>query len=281
MHIEGTIRSADGLELYRQSWLTDGPQRASILLSHGLAEHSGRYTNLVERLLPRGYSLHALDHRGHGRSGGERCYVDRFHLFVDDLDLLRREVRAEQPSGPLVLLGHSMGGAIAAAYAVRHQRHLDALALSGPATAGATDANLVQRWWLRATSVVAPHHKLPALPATAICRDPAVVAAYLDDPLVSKGCVTARLRAEIRRTATALGTEAAVLTIPILLQHGEADELVSVEASRRLAVTVQSASVTLHTYPGLAHEVFNEPEHEMVIDDLLAWLDDQSNRPTD
>jgi acylglycerol lipase len=280
MHDEATLTTGDGTLLFRQWWSPDTAPRGTVMISHGLAEHSGRYANVVDRLVPAGYVVHAHDHRGHGRSGGERCYVDHIDRFVEDLELVRTVVRQQHPTGPLILLGHSMGGGIALAYAVRYQRHLDALALSGPASDGGKNLNVVQRLLIRTLARVAPHHKMPALPSEAICRDPAVVAAYDNDPLVFRGVTTARLLGELRRNAALLATQSPSITLPVLLQHGEADELVSVEATRRLVRTLGSSSVTVHTYPGLAHEVFNEPEKAAVLTDLVTWLDQVTVQPT-
>jgi alpha-beta hydrolase superfamily lysophospholipase len=271
-HVSGTFDSSDGLAIFFQGWLPANPARATLMIAHGLAEHSGRFANVIEHLVPLGYAVYALDHRGHGRSGGERCYVDRFDQFVADLEVFRRTVRSAQPTGPLILIGHSMGGAIALAYTIRYQRELDGLVLSGPASTHGRSYSMFESARIEVLARLLPHRRLSPLPSTAISRDAAVVAGYDSDPLVTRNGPTARLRRELRRVVRDFPARLSDITLPVLLQHGEADELVSVQASVFLADRLGSESITLHTYPGLAHEVYNEPERERVLEDLAAWL---------
>ncbi|TML11480.1 MAG: lysophospholipase [Actinobacteria bacterium] len=271
-HLSGTLDSTDGLAIFFQRWAPAGAARATLMISHGLAEHSGRYGNVIEHLVPLGYAVYALDHRGHGRSDGERCHVDRFDQFVDDLERFRQTVRSAQPTGPLILIGHSMGGAIALAYTIRHQQHLDGLVLSGPASTRGRSPSIFESARIEVLARLMPHRRLPPLPSSAISRDAAVVAAYDRDPLVTRNGPTVRLRRELRRVARNFPASMPGITLPVLIQHGEADELVSVEASVFLADRLGSESITLHTYPGLAHEVYNEPERGRVLEDLAGWL---------
>ena len=131
-HYEGTLRGIRGNDIYYQGWRPDGACRAVLVIVHGLAEHGGRYANLVERLVPRGYAAYALDHPGHGRSGGPRAYIGRFHEFTDGVALFVDRVRELEPDRPLFLVGHSMGGLIGALYLIRHQGVCTGAILSGP-----------------------------------------------------------------------------------------------------------------------------------------------------
>src|SRR5919205_591186 len=126
---EGTFPVRGGLDIYWQAWRGDVPIRATVVISHGAAEHSGRYRHVVERLVPDGYAIAALDHRGHGRSEGRRAVIDRWANAVADLDTFVDRARDEQPDTPLFLLGHSLGGAIALSCALGHQDKLDGLIL--------------------------------------------------------------------------------------------------------------------------------------------------------
>ena len=116
---EGRFAGARGLGIYYQRWLPAGPARAILLVAHGYAEHSGRYANLVGAVLPRGYAVYALDHRGHGRSDGARVWIDDVADYLTDLKAFCDLVRVEQPHGRIYLVGHSMGAMIATAYAAR------------------------------------------------------------------------------------------------------------------------------------------------------------------
>jgi alpha-beta hydrolase superfamily lysophospholipase len=171
-----------------------------------------------------------------------------------------------------------MGGAIALAYTMRFQQHLDGLMLSGPASTGGRSYSVFERLQLEILSRIAPRFRLTALPSTAICRDAAVVAAYDRDPLVYHEGPTARLRYELRGAVRAFPEHMPDIKVPVLVQHGSADALVSPAASRLLADRLGSQSVTLHVYEGLAHEVFNEPERQQVLDDLVSWLEAQCPR---
>jgi lysophospholipase len=272
-HEEGTLAVGDGLVLFHQSWTPIGPVRAAVIVVHGLGEHSGRYAGVVDRLVGRGCAVHAMDHRGHGRSEGARCDVERFDDFVDDLERFRRLVRERHPSAPLVVLGHSMGGAVVLAHAVRHPGAADALALSAPASGGGPRT----AWWrvaqLRLQARLRPRSRATGLEPGAVTRDAAEAAAYAADPLVHHGPVPIRIRSESRAAARALPRRVGAITAPVLLLHGEADLLVPALASRVLAGRLGSRSITLRTYPGLYHEVFHEPERERVLDDLVDWME--------
>src|SRR5262249_41530017 len=132
-HRTGQLEGSKALTLYWQAWLPEEAPKAVVVLAHGLAEHSGRYAHVAEHLVAHGYAVYALDHRGHGRSQGRRAQVGRMDYAVHDLDRFAAQVRSDQPGKALFLLGHSMGGGIALAYALRYQDELRGLVLSGPA----------------------------------------------------------------------------------------------------------------------------------------------------
>jgi len=130
-HKEGRFTGYKNLGLYYQYWLPDKSPKAILLVVNGMAEHSGRYTNLVDYFVPKGYGVYGHDHRGHGKSEGLRCYVDRFSDYVSDLKTFFDIVRGQHGDAKIFLVGHSMGGTIATAYAVQHQQELAGLLLSG------------------------------------------------------------------------------------------------------------------------------------------------------
>ena len=140
-HLEGTFEGKGGLAIFHQRWLPAGDARAVLLIAHGYGEHSGRYGNVVEEFVPRGYAVYALDHRGHGRSEGERVHVDHFDDYVEDLKTYLDQIRNETGDLPIYLLGHSMGSFIATSYAARYRDELTGLILSG----GNLDRDLYMR----------------------------------------------------------------------------------------------------------------------------------------
>ena len=271
-HVEWTLTGHGGATLHAQGWLPEGEPRDVIAIAHGYAEHGGRYGNLVERLVPQGYAIYALDHRGHGRSGGKRALVDRMAWVIEDFHQFVRELRGRHGGQRIKLLGHSMGGNVAFGYALRWPEDLSGLILSGPLIGGSMPA--VQRAVLRLLSAVAPNTGMIALPPEAVSRDPAVVEAYRNDPLVTVGKVAARTAHEMFKAVGTYLPAAPHMAVPVLIQHGEADGLVPLAGARPVIDAIGAQDKTVITYPGLFHEIYNEPEKDAVIGDLARWLEE-------
>jgi acylglycerol lipase len=269
---ESRLCAADGLHLHLRRWRPTSAPAATVLIAHGFAEHGGRYATLASRLTDSGYAVVAADHRGHGLSGGKRRSVARFQQYVDDLDTVVRDVRSPDAHVPLVLLGHSMGGLIALAYATQHADNLAGLVLSAPAVLPGRVSS-ARRAVGRVLSQVAPDLGVLRLPLHRISRDRAIVTAYRNDPLVCAGPLRARLGAEMIDTMRTVDAALPSLRVPLLAMQGTADGLVEPGAARHVVERAGSADRTLHEYPGLWHEIFNEPERELVLSDLVAWLD--------
>jgi len=261
-----------GIPIAHREWLPDDEARGSVVIAHGINEHSGRYAYVADRLVRDSWLVAALDHRGHGLSGGRRAAVERFDDWVTDLDGYIRGVLTEAPR-PLFLLGHSLGGLIATIYALRHQDALDGLILSSPSVmppprmspATVRAGRLLSRW--------ASNMPVVALRLDAVSRDPAVVQAYRDDPLVHLGKMRARTGAEALRAIEEVQSDISKLHLPLLTVQGTVDLLVDPGAARWVDSHAGSPDHTLRIYDGLYHEVFNEPERDQVLDDLAGWLD--------
>ena len=262
-----------GAKLHVTHWLPAGRPRAIVLLAHGYAEHAGRYDHVAKRLTGAGYALYAIDHWGHGRSDGTPGFVPRFSAFTDGMAELLTLVEVNHADTPRLLLGHSMGGLIATLFLIERQQAFVAAALSGPAILPAAPPSRFTVWISRFLSRFFPRLGVLALDASGVSRDPAVVAAYQADPLVYPGKIGARLGKEFMDAMAAAKAGAPTITLPILIQHGEADRLTAPDGSRYLFEHVSSADKTLKIYPGLFHEIYNEPEQDAVLDDLLGWFD--------
>ncbi|HZB39423.1 MAG TPA: alpha/beta hydrolase [Ilumatobacter sp.] len=273
VHSEGNFVSTDGLTIYHQAWLPGGAPKAVVILLHGLAEHSGRYVRMAEALTDAGYAVHALDHRGHGRSDGKRTYVKSYADYQRDIAHFRRLVEQQHPGLPLFVLGHSMGGNLALGHVLDHQAGVRGLVLSAPALAPGASLSPTKIRLARLVGRIAPGLPAEALSAEAISRDPAVVAAYRADPLVFNGKITAGVAAALLGSMEAFPPRYAELELPVLLQHGTADALVAIAGTRELETALVNAKVTTHYYDGLYHEIFNEAEQATVIADTIAWLD--------
>ncbi|MEA2197087.1 MAG: acylglycerol lipase [Solirubrobacteraceae bacterium] len=271
-HTEGTFPGVGELSIFWQAWLPPGPCRGVVVIVHGAGEHSGRYPHVAARLVREGYAVYALDHRGHGRSGGPRAYIDRMDNAVTDLDTFVLRAAAEHPGLPVFLLGHSMGGMVSLCYALRHQDRLDALVLSAP-LAALEAASPALRIAAKVLSALAPRLPVIAVDPSLVSRDPAVVAAYKADPLVYHGKLPARTVGEFAVAVESFPTRVPEITLPTLIMYGTADRLCPPAGSVMVGERIGSSDVTVTSYPGLYHEIFNEPEQEQVMNDMCAWLD--------
>jgi alpha-beta hydrolase superfamily lysophospholipase len=271
-HVEDTFSGAGGAELFWQAWLPEGDPKAVVVIAHGAGEHSGRYSHVGSHLAGAGYATYALDHRGHGRSHGKGANIERMSLVVADLDGLVTLAAGRHSGAKVFLLGHSMGGAISIAYALAHQDRLAGLLLSGPAAAleAASKAELVGA---RVLSRIAPGLGVFAVDSSDVSRDPEVVRAYDEDPLVHDGKLPARTVGELAACARAFPDEVGRITLPLLVMHGTADAITPPHGSRMVHERAGSTDKTLELYEGLYHEILNEPEQAQVLADLTAWLD--------
>jgi alpha-beta hydrolase superfamily lysophospholipase len=265
-----SLHGVDGVQIFTQSWLPDAADpRAIVVLVHGFGEHSDRYDWVAGRLVTAGYAVYASDHRGHGRSQGDRALVD-VDTVVADIDRLVDRAAGAHPQLPVAMLGHSLGGLIAIRYALAHQRRLRALVLSGPLAA--LDAPAPALALARGLARIAPRLGVTSLDARLVSRDPAVVAAYREDPLVHHGPIPAQTVAQMARTVERLPDVVGRITLPTLIVYGTADGLCPPSGAVMLAERIGSVDLTTRAYEGLYHEILNEPERETVMGDVLGWL---------
>lgn len=268
---EGSLGGVRGLRISFRTWAPSSAPDGVVVIAHGFAEHGGRYRRVAERLVDEGLAVRVADHRGHGRSEGRRTSVVRFDDYVDDLASVIAGAREQWRAVPLVLLGHSMGGLIALSLAVRTDPSIDALVLSAPA-ACPRDVSRLTLTMGRALSRVAPNVGVLRLPLNRISRDPAVVEAYNTDPLVFRTPLRARLGAEMLATMERVDAALPSLRVPLLVMQGTADGLIDPGCGPHVYERAGSRDKTLKMYDGLWHEIFNEPEREHVLDDLVAWV---------
>ena len=270
-----TLTTGDGLRLHLRRWATAGPARGTVQIVHGLGEHIERYAPLAAALNEAGWHVVGHDQRGHGRSEGARGAVPGLHALLYDLAAVRDHVGGP---GRHVLLGHSMGGLVAARFVAenlqtapaRWLREVDGLVLSSPAfDVGLTFA---QGFLLRLLGGMAPDVSVGnGLKPAWISRDAAVVARYVADPLVHKR-VTPRLVRFMVEEGRHVLTLARHWRTPTLLMWAQADRCVRPGGSQAFAVAAPPSIVTTQGWPGLHHEIFNEPEREQVTARLTAWL---------
>ena len=269
---ERTFDGAGGVRIVYDVWTPDTAPRGVVVLAHGYGEHARRYDHVAERFGQAGLAMYALDHRGHGRAGGKRVRVRHMREFVDDYRTLVLMARKENPGIPLIVLGHSMGGGIAFAYGAQYPGEYDLMVLSGPAIAAHTGVSKWKALLGKTVGSMLPDLPIEQIDPDAVSRDPKVVADYKTDPLVYRGKLPAGIGKALLLVGESMERTAPSITAPLLVVHGEDDQLVSAEGSRLLVRCIGSKDVALKVYPDLYHEVFNEPERDQVLDDVTNWI---------
>ena len=268
-----TYTASDGDNLAVQDWHLphDVKPRASVLLVHGLGEHAGRYDGLARLLNHWGFHVRGYDQYGHGQSGGVRGALPQSHRLLDDLADLVESTRRRQPGLPLLLLGHSLGGLVAAGFVARRIGAVDGLVLSSPALA--TRMNLLQRLLLAVVPRVAPNLTVGnGLDPDHLSHDPDVVQAYRDDPLVHDR-ISGRLARFLVDEAAVVHSRAPGWSVPTLLLYAGGDRLVDPRGSKAFAKAAPRDVVSAHCFEGAYHEIFNEPQAQPVFVRLQQWLD--------
>lgn len=273
---EGTFNGPGGISLYEHWWRPRGEHHANVVLVHGLKDHGARYDHVGEWLAGRGYATHAIDLRGHGKSEGERFFVEAFDEYVDDLDAFVTRVLEKEPGKPLFLLGHSMGGAVATLFVLLRKPDLKGLVLSAPALEPTENVSPVL---IRLSGIISrffPRAPVTKVDVKALSHLPEVIEAARRDPLSNDRPAPARTGYEILRAMQRIRERAKEITLPLMVMHGTEDHLTSPQGSERLFELAGSEDKELKLYKGLYHEILNESEQERVLEDITRWLDNQS-----
>jgi alpha-beta hydrolase superfamily lysophospholipase len=249
--------------IHVSTWSGDGAPRFVTLLAHGYGEHAGRYEHVAAMLVDLGAVVYAPDHLGHGRSSGERALVADIETIVDDLHAVADRARADHPGLPVVLVGHSMGGLIAARFAQRYGDELSALVLSGPVVGGNPAFELLLG--------MDPIPEIPIDPAV-LSRDPEVGAAYATDPLVYHGPFHKATLQALATSANVVAAGGTLGDLPTLWIHGAADQLVPYDVTAATMDKIKGTSLRHTAYDGAAHEVFNETNKDEVLGEVEDFL---------
>jgi alpha-beta hydrolase superfamily lysophospholipase len=270
-----TLTTGDRLKLHLRRWPATGPAHGTVQIVHGLGEHIGRYDALAQKLNAAGWHVAGHDQRGHGRSEGPRGTIAGSHTLLMDLSSVIDHLRGE---GRHILLGHSMGGLVAARFVAeslmnetrRWARDVDGLVLSSPALdLGLTPFN---RLLLAVLSRLAPNLRVSnGLNPDWISRNTQVVRLYRDDPLVHDR-VTPQLVRFLVEEGRLVQERAARWRLPTLLMWAAADRCVAPAGSAAFAAAAPPGVVTGRVFPSLYHEIFNEPERKLVVAELITWL---------
>ena len=275
-HDQGNFLGADKIDLYYQSWHPDCSIKGIVAIVHGLGGHSDIFGNLVKFLCDRGLAVYGFDLRGHGRSPGQRGYINNWSEFREDLKAFL-ELIATKDKSPLFLLGQSLGGTITLDYALHYPSQLQGLILLSPALKVSVDP--LKSILGRTFSRFMPRFTLDTgFDLAAGSRDPQVVAAYVQDSLRhTKG--TARLATQFWQTAAWIEMNAAMLEVPLLILHGGADRITMPESSRLLFETINFTDKEIKEYPESYHELHNDLNYQEVFIDIENWLEKHLIKP--
>jgi len=271
-NIESEFNGFNDTKIFYQSWTPDSP-KGLVIVIHGYGEHSGRYMNVVNTLVPEGYTVWALDHRGHGRSGGKRCHVNRFTDFLEDVAIFEEIARKAHPDLPVHVVGHSMGSLIANHYvSSREKQDYRSLTLSGTGAASGPAISGAVKVVSKILSSILPGLSIPSgLDPNFTSSDKAYVETYINDPLVENK-ITARLGNEMMSCLPKMIPAAARLGIPTMMQVGSEDEAFHPDSWDALFNAIGVEDKQFKKYEGFLHEVYNEVKKEIPLGDLKDWI---------
>ncbi|REG83432.1 alpha/beta hydrolase [Algoriphagus antarcticus] len=272
-HLETSYETHDGKKLYLQAWMTESP-KASMLLVHGLGEHSSRYLHLVEKLNEMSISVFTFDGRGHGKSaeGKPDAYFESYEDYLKDIDALFGKVKSYVPGVPAFLYGHSMGGGMVAAYALKYKPDTAGMIMSSPAIKPAEGTSMFLIAISSLVSKYFPRLKALQLDAQKISRIPAEVEKYLNDPLVYTDAIPARTGFELLQMMRFIQENASDFTLPFLLIHGTDDGLTNPKGSELLFQKAVSTDKAIRIFPGGYHELINDLDREEVMELICQWI---------
>jgi acylglycerol lipase len=266
-----TFQGVGGLNIFFRSWRPEQRVRGVVVISHGFNSHSGHYLWVAERLVASGFAVYALDHRGRGKSDGERFFVEKVSDYVNDLASFVQLAKSREPNLPVYLLGHSAGGVISCVYTLEHQAELAGLICESFAfQVYAPDFALAV---LKGISHIAPHAHVLKLPNQFFSRDPKVVEAMNEDPLIAHEVQPTLTVAEMVRADERLKKEFSQITLPVLIMHGTDDRVTKPGGSQLFYESAGSADKTLKLYEEHYHDLLNDLGKEGVLADIQSWID--------
>ncbi|MHA1328173.1 MAG: lysophospholipase [Promethearchaeota archaeon] len=274
--IEGKFEGLDGLKLYYQGWIPENEPKAIIQVVHAFAEHSGRYKNIINELIPLNYAIYAHDLRGHGKSDGIRNFVENMEQYVEDQKIFYDLLKEKYPNLPFLMLGHSFGAVIILNFLERHESLIRGAILSALGTKLAIKSSGLMKMLAKIFSKIAPKMRSSSgLKPEFLSHDPKVVKRYKEDPFVNYKKITARLGLIMIESFEKIPEILQKLKIPILIQCGSEDKLVS--GASTLKKMIKNDNIKIFIYDGLYHEIYNESieYRKKVLSDLVKWLDEQ------
>lgn len=259
--------------IHYRRWASNDDVRGIVLIVHGLGEHCERYDAIANAFNHAGYGVCSLDLPGHGLSDGRRGHINSFNDYTSAVLALYEKIKTWYPNQSIYLFGHSMGGLIAAQLLLNHQEKFAGAMLSGAALQSPQQPPAFQVAIIKIISVLFPRLGMLVLDASGISRDPAVVEKYLNDPLINKGKLSARLLVQMFATMDECIENARTINLPILIMHGSKDPMTDPTGSQALFNNIASRDKELKIYDGVMHEILNEPEGPEITHEMIDWME--------
>ena len=267
----GYLQGALGTRLFYQRWRAPQP-KATLLIVHGLGEHSSRYSFPVEYFVPLGFTIYGFDHRGHGQSDGPRAYAPNLRVFLEDIRHVLALVQKEEKDRPVFIVAHSFGGQLAANYGLSYPNGQKGIIFSSPNIGLAMPVPPLKAFLGRRLASLFPQFLVTnEIDPAWVSRDPEVVEAYREDPMVCKQ-ISLKLADLILENQNNLIGWAPQFKAPALFMHGGADKVCSPEATRTFYKHAGSTDKALKVYKGYFHEIFNDIGREVVFKDMETWI---------
>ena len=265
-----TIQDADDLKIFFRSWRPETKARATVVIVPGFNAHSGYYEHVAEHLVADGLSVYAVDLRGRGNSEGERFFVESFDDYVRDVEAVMEIAKTREPALPMFMLGHSAGGVVACLYTLDHPADLTGLICESFAhELPAPDFVLSV---FKGLSHLAPHAHILHLPNERFSRDPVVVEAMNNDPLIENETQPTQTMAAMVRADERLKQNFPQITLPVLILHGTEDKNTRPSGSQHFYDNAGSSDKTLKFYDGGFHDLLNDVDKDVVLADIVAWI---------
>lgn len=266
------FNSFDKTELYEQYWLNES-NKAALIILHGLKDHSQRYDEVAKKFVAQGISVYSYDLRGHGKSKGDKVWVNKFDDYVNDLNFFYNRVIQREYNKPVFIMGHSMGGAIVAKFVIDKKPEIKGMILSAPALKVTPDTPYIKVFLVKALGESFPYLPLFDLDSNKFSRDKKQIEAMNHDPLIYQPNAPVKTASELLKAMDVISNNYASITDDMLLLHGSKDMVTNPEGSKELYEKASSKTKELKIYDGLVHDLLHEPEKEQVFSDILSWIE--------
>lgn len=274
MKEEGIIKASRNTDIFYKKNIPDKPN-AIVVIIHGFAEHLGRYDYFVEQLNQNGFGCYRFDNRGHGKSGGKVLDLEDYNDFVKDADLIVDKAKLDFPNLPIFMFGHSMGGFITALYGVKIKNKLNGQILSGAATQEPLQTNALLKMVINFGYKYFPNLRVKNDLSSLISKDKEVVDRYRNDPLIHNKATIRFFKQFIIDGITDLKNHVKDYEYDCLILHGGDDKIISYKSSESFYNSISSKNKEIKIYDNLYHEILNEPNKHIVVNDIIKWLNDK------